>query len=476
MKKKMAILLAFMMAAASVLVPVTVSAANEDVPTIIWWNVGDPPTGGEETLERWHNAVNAYLEASIGVRVDYRNIPWGDWPQRQNTIINSGEYYDILFTDLSIYNNYVSMGAFADLTDLLNETPGLKYYIPDNIWKGVTNKDGIFAVPTVKDTARADYFVLDAKYTDKYGYDPADLTSLASLDPYFRAVKEGEGADFYPYQMTQATVFGAAFVNYDGLGASLPPIGVSMNDDSKKVVTALEQPDVMETLRQLHTWYKDGIINPDANVATEQNLQRPFFVGIGWPGAVSIWQASEGVEKYTATLAYGPTYTTDSIQGSLNSISVNSNHKEAALKLLEFVNLDHKARDMFAYGVEGEDFEYVEPSVVRALNDTFSNFSLYSQATFFTMSTREGGQKDQWDEVRAQNDAATASPLLGFMMDLEPVRNEMTACIAIWERYRRDLLTGAVDPDEVVPQIIKEMNAVGLEKIIAEAQSQVDAF
>jgi putative aldouronate transport system substrate-binding protein len=420
--------------------------------------------------------VNAYLEEQIGVRVDYRTIPWGDYPTRHNTIINSGEYYDIMFTDQGIYNNYVAMDAFADLTDLLDTTPDLKAYIPEDIWKGVTTSDGIFAVPTVKDTARADFFVIDAAYTDKYNVDPASLKTLQDLDGYFRTLKEGEGANFSPYQMTTAVNFGAAFIEYDTLGASLPPMGINMNDPELKVVNALTQDDVMETFKLLHTWYKDGIINPDANVATEQNRQRPFFVAIGWPGATSIWQVQDGVEKYNAVLAYGPTYTTDAIQGSLNSISANSNNKEAAIKLLEFVNLDHKARDMFSYGIEGENFEYVEENVIRNLNDVFSNVSRYSQATFFTMSTVEGGQKDQWDEIRAQNDAAFASPLLGFIMDQEPVRNEIAACNQVWEKYRYDLAVGAVDPDEVVPQLIQELEDVGIQKVIDEAQKQIDAF
>jgi putative aldouronate transport system substrate-binding protein len=92
------------------------------------------------------------------------------------------------------------------------------------------------------------------------------------------------------------------------------------------------------------------------------------------------------------------------------------------------------------------------------------------------MSTVEGGQEDQWDEVRAQNDAATASPLLGFIMDIEPVTDQRAACSAVWEKYRYDLLGGAVDPDVVIPQVISELNAVGFQEVLAEAQRQIDTF
>jgi len=38
---------------------------------------------------------------------------------------------------------------------------------------------------------------------------------------------------------------------------------------------------------------------------------------------VSIWQTNEGVSKYQLEKVFGPSYSTDSIQGSMNAISSN---------------------------------------------------------------------------------------------------------------------------------------------------------
>lgn len=48
--------------------------------------------------------------------------------------------------------------------------------------------------------------------------------------------------------------------------------------------------------------------------------------------------------------------------------------------------------------------------------------------------------------------------------------------IQIAERYKGELLTGTADPEVMVPQMMKELRAAGFDKIVAEAQSQVDAF
>jgi putative aldouronate transport system substrate-binding protein len=66
--------------------------------------------------------------------------------------------------------------------------------------------------------------------------------------------------------------------------------------------------------------------------------------------------------------------------------------------------------------------------------------------------------------------------MLGFMMDIEPVRMEMMNCRSVLEKYKNDLLTGASDPDEILPQLILELKNNGLDKVMAEAQRQIDAL
>ena len=46
----------------------------------------------------------------------------------------------------------------------------------------------------------------------------------------------------------------------------------------------------------------------------------------------------------------------------------------------------------------------------------------------------------------------------------------------IWEQYIYELQTGTSDPAEVLPQMKEELEAVGLNEVIAEIQAQLDAF
>jgi putative aldouronate transport system substrate-binding protein len=81
-----------------------------------------------------------------------------------------------------------------------------------------------------------------------------------------------------------------------------------------------------------------------------------------------------------------------------------------------------------------------------------------------------------WDEVRLQNEEAVPSVMLGFMMDTTPVINEIMNCRNVWDRFASDLLTGAANPDILLPRVISELKNSGFQRVLEEAQRQVDEF
>jgi len=443
------------------------------VPTLTWWFYGSQPNNLSDALK----VISDYTQSKIGVRLDIKVAGWADSQQRMRTIVNSGEYFDIMFIDLTDYNNFVNLGAFADITILLGaSTPRLQSFIPAGLWDGVRINGKIYAVPTYKDSSKTRFFVWDDTYVRKYNIDISKVHTFAELDAAFRKIKTGEGQRFYPLQLSQGNLFDNIYADdYDSLSAGLPPIGVGINDKNRRVVSVFEQPDVMDKLRYLNRWYRDGIVNPDASVLLEPPKQRPFFHGIGWPAAASIWQTSEGVAKYQVEKVFGPSYSTDSIQGSMNAISSNSRYKVEAIKLIELVNTDRKLRDMLAFGIEGVNFSYVKPAVVKLLTADQWNLARYQQGSFFTMSDTEGSE-GQWDEVRRQNEQAESSVLNGFSFDNRTVINEVANCKAVFDRYKNELLTGASNPDTAVPAMMRDLNAAGFQKIMDEAQRQVNVF
>ncbi|MGG3504507.1 ABC transporter substrate-binding protein [Paenibacillus lautus] len=447
---------------------------SKDIPTLTWWTIGGQvPNNFSKAVD----AMNAYTAEKIGVKVDIKVASWGEWDTKMNTIVNTGEPFDIMFTNSGKYSKQVAMGAFADITDLVqSETPDLYKLIPEKVWEGTKIGGKYYSVPTYKDSALTQYWVFDDKYVQKYGIDMNNIKTLQDLDKPLHDMKAGEGKSFYPLPMTQGEGLNGFFNEYDDLTLGFPPIGVKADDAARTVVSVLEQPDVMANLKLLHQWYQDGIINPDAPTKTENDKGRPFFAAQAFPGAEVSWQINDAVEKYNMVQHYGPIYTTSTIQGSLNAISANSKYQKEALKYLELVNTDPKLRNMLAFGEIGVDYNNVDgEKVIERTSDTWP-LAAYTQGTFFNLAVTKGAPEDQWEQVKKLNDAATSSTILGFALDITDLQTEVANCQAVWDKYKYELITGASDPEKMVPKITAELKSAGMDTIMQAAQEQINNY
>lgn len=450
----------------------TKQASAADAPTLVWWQIGAQPQNLADGVAK----INDYIAPKYGVKIDIKVADWGDYDTKMNTIVNTGEPFDIMFVNNTNYNRFISLGALADITDSVQkDTPDLYKFIPGQVWDGTKLNGKIYSVPTYKDSSITQYYVWDDSIVKKYNIDNQNIKTLKDLDKPFRAIKAGEGKSYYPLQLMKDTGFNGMFNGYDDLTLGMYPIGVKIDDSSRKVVSVLEQPDIMQDLKQLHQWYKDGIINPDAPTLGEAPKKMPFFSAQAFPGAEASWQVDKGVAKYDMTQIADPLYTTSSIQGSLNAISANSKYKTEALKFLQAVNTDAQLRNMLAYGIEGTDWQKTGDNVVKRLSDTWS-LPAYSQGTFFNMAAVDPNPGNQWDAVKKLNEQAKPSVTLGYALDISKLSTEVANCKAVWDKYRYELITGASDPEVMVPKIVKELNAAGMDKIMAEAQKQITEY
>ena len=448
----------------------TGAADSGEVVTLKWIQVGN---GMPSNYDAWLEQINPYLEEKIGVNVDMEIVPWGDWDNRRSVIANSGEAFDILFTDQTRYNSEVGTGIFMDLTELLpTAAPDLYAMIPEDYWTAASIGGKFYAVPTYKDSSITNYFIWDVDMAEKYNVDYKNINNYEDLAAALGTIEEGEKTA--PYRMSKN---GADWLigYYDQLGAGLPVLGVRYDDAEKKVVNPLEDADVAANLQIIHQMYKDGVINGDAPTADDSNNYRTFFTAQGWSGAAkSNWGPNNGIENCEA-IQYGETFVSNtSVRGSMNGIYAGCEHPEKALQLLQLVNTDSKVRDWFFYGVEGENFQYTADGKVEKLNNEWS-MAGYTQGTFFNVTQLADVEVNEWDEVKELNANATPSVMLGFDMDTSKVETELANCRAVYEKYKSELWTGAQDPAKLIPQILKELEAAGWETIRAEAQAQVDA-
>jgi putative aldouronate transport system substrate-binding protein len=448
----------------------TTNTETETEPVILKWiQIGGEPNNLENAVAE----MNKYSIEKIGVGVEFVYLDWGIWGERVTAMINSGEAFDIMFTNSDKYSSAVSLGAFADLTELLEQTPDLKNFIPELVWDGVKIDSKIYSVPTYKDSSQTQYWVWDKELVEKYNVDYASIKTFADLDPVLRTFQDEINAGNitelnYAFNIAKDGVNGL-LVNYQG---PLDAIGVRYDDEAATVVNVFEQPDITENLTYLHQWFLDGIVNPDAATLDQGPAWVIVSSGQGFPGADVSWSAGRGKETVSTPYA-GPIYSTNSILGSANAISASSKYQVEALKYLELCNTDPVMRNMLAYGVEGVDWNSNGDGTITRTENCYSPAS-YSQATFFTMYPVAPNTADQWTMVQEWNENATASVLLGFSFDRTNVENELASCELIMSRYKEELYTGTTDPSVVIPELYEQLESAGLETIRTEYQNQIN--
>lgn len=449
------------------------ATSADEIVNLKWITIGN---GMPTNYDTWIAKVNDYIGEKIGVNLEMEVIPWGDWDNRRNIIISTNEPYDIIFGNGNNYTADIKLGAYADITDMLDANMAeFNELMPEKYWEAVRVDGRIYGVPSYKDSSISNYAIWDKELVEKYDIDYKNLTNLEDLTPVFEKLKAEEND--YPVYIKNDGVY-SIFDPYDQLGAGTQILGVRYDDQSGKVCYTLEEPDVYSALETFYDWYQKGIINPDASTLTEGRVYNMWRIAQGWESAATTsWGPQMGKEVVVAKV--GDTIlSNETVRGSLNMVSTNSKYPEKCLQLLNLVNVDTKLRDMFYYGEEGVNFEYIDvdgKTMVHKINEDWA-MAGYTQGTFFTVTPIETDTNDQWGEVKALNEQAVSSVMLGFTFDTTEIADQLANCREIWLRYKSEVMTGVQDPAVVVPKIKEELMAAGFQDILDAAQAQVDAF
>ena len=450
--------------------------SKDEIVTLKWISVGN---GKPANYDAWKANLDKYLEEKIGVHLDYEIIGWGDWDTRRNMIVSTNEPYDIMFTNNGTFYNDVSTGAFADITEVLEKAPELKKFIPDSYWEACKIDGKLYGVPTYKDSSATFFFVLDKALADATGLDYTSVHTLQDLVPVLEAMKEIETAEHHkgeaPFIIHKGGVDAIYGGKYDDISAGVPAIGVSYKNGKPEVVSVFEQEDVLKDIDTLHEMFTKGLINSNAAILEETPSYTSCMIAQGWPmAAKTVWGPNLGVEAIA--IQWGDTVLSNAtVQGSMNCISASSKHPDKALQLLELVNTDSYVRDALFYGLEGDNFDYTADHKVHKNNTDWPGAG-YTQGTFFNVTTLDTDEANQWDEVKVLNEQATPSPILGFSFNTEPVADELSACHAIFEEWRAQIMTGTADPAKAIESMLSAMRDSGFDDIIKEAQSQIDTW
>ncbi|MDU5945993.1 MAG: DUF3502 domain-containing protein, partial [Paenibacillus macerans] len=169
--------------------------------------------------------------------------------------------------------------------------------------------------------------------------------------------------------------------------------------------------------------------------------------------------------------------TNTSVQGSIMAISANSEYPEKAMEFLNLLNTDPVLRNMIDSGIEGVHYKKVDDKHMENLDES-KNYDMpsYSLGNNMLLYLNPNDPDDKWEQFKQFNASGVNSPTLSFNFDSTKVATEMAAVQNVREQFWSSLMTGTVDPEEYLPKAIQKFKEAGLDKVMAEAQAQLDAW
>ena len=447
----------------------TATSKKSDVVTLKWYTIGAEP----KDLQIVEDEANKYLEEKIGVNIDMNFIDYGEYSQKLGVIINSGEAYDLAFT-CSWAGDYLGnarKGAFLDLTPYLDNIGSeMKEAIDDRFWSGAEVDGGIYAVPNQKEICTAPMWVFTKEYVDKYNIPYTELHSLEDLEPWLKLIKENE-PDVTPLYITKGF---SAPQYFEQL---VDPVGIEYEDDSLVVKNMFETDKMKSTLETLRKYYQAGYINADSATAQDDKSVKRFVTkGDGQPYAEVLW--SKDLKYDVVASQITDSYITNaSTTGSMIAVSKNSKNPDKAVEFLNLLNTDEYIRNLLNYGIEGTHYESVNDKQIK-LTDKASDYSVgyYTLGNLFITKVLDNEPETKWDEFQEFNDAAKESAVLGFKFDTSKVTNEIAAINNVLEEFKSTIYSGSVDVDEYLDKLNKKLKDQGIDRVIEEMQTQLNAW
>jgi putative aldouronate transport system substrate-binding protein len=479
--------------------------ATKEHVTLKWYLHGSSVSDDTKVLE----AANKYLNEKINVTLEPIWGTWGDFDTNSVLAINGGDDVDIYFTcswSADEYNAFAKKGAWVRLDDPENNliekyAPELWSTLPSVLTKGATVEGsagfGVYAVPGYKDIATQNCWDINVPLLEKYGYTLDDIknTDYYGFGEILKKVKEGEGADFYPLlvegNVLERMVNNSIIVTGDSGTANLLSYYINPTDPSalgtyeNKIISKFETPEYKKFVEKTREYYLAGYIDPQMGNPNQANDARTaahtsgrYLIGTQSYSLGYEFQATAERGYKVAMVPCTPAYVdTTSSQGAMMAISTASKNPERAMMFLNLLNTDPYLMTLLNFGLEGTHYNLVNGEVefIKEARDTYQPWT-NGMGNITILPPQKGQGADFWTKFKSYYGSAKEIPILGYTLNAKSIDTEIGSLSNVAAEYALALNTGTIDPAEKLPEFIQKLKDNGIDKVVTEANTQLDAF
>lgn len=446
-------------------------------------------------------AINEISEQEINTHVTLTMLETGNYDQQMNLMLSSGEPVDLMVTLPMGSTSLTVMASQNQLTDLSQLLPE---YAPTVVSElggllDATSIGGqVMAVPTYRGCASGLFIVMRTDVLEDLGLleKAKNMKSFKEYEEILEAVKTSEkwknlagivpqssGGSILPKPMTvcYADQFSdTTFV--DNLGNT--QYAVSITDNGSKVENAFATEAFKKNYEIVKAWNDKGYIYADSATTTESgdnliksNVAFSEITTTEYVGADAAAAANCGMEM-TSVLIARPPLTTGDLSKFTWAVPSTSKNPEAAAAFLELMFTDSRVANLFAWGIEGTDYEVDANGIAHYIagNETPSYHTVsFLNPNCFLLHPWEGYDADYNEVSKKVMDETPKSPYLGFSVDAAEISGETSAITNVIAEFQPQILSGDAD-ENTFNSFLDKLNSSGMERIVHTYQEQLDVW
>lgn len=445
------------------------------------FNLANPDS---EQVQKVQDAINEYIKDKINVQINLTDIGSGEFTDKANLALANNEI-NLLWTaswESTIgTNDLVPNNAVYDITDLL---PGTALYesMDEGQWEATKYDGRNYFVPVYKDNVEGYDIMFRQDLVDKYGWDLSTITTLADIEPML-ADLEAEGLK-YPYLSQKTAMFYRYYINdFDFFTADAQSNWVAVDRATNEVVNVVQTEQYKEFCTLMAKWAEAGYISEDevTKTTTDTTTQTQDW-GISWWTDIPV--NAEANSRYNQEVVMVPitdrwAHSTSAL-GSCYAVTANSTEEEAkaCIDFLGLLYTDSHLADLYTFGIEGEDFNYVDGKVEQTAAGKY-NHSMWESASATIVTPLTTEPDDKADLYKDFNGGANTSCAAGFRYDKSAVADKYAACQNVFNEYGFALENGGYSVDGVedaLAQYQAALDEAGYQDVLAEFQAQYDEW
>lgn len=445
---------------------------DDAVVELTWFVPISEQPDGDLVLEK----VSEITKEKIGATLNLQFVDIAAYTERMTMNMASGNSFDLCFTGyLNPYLQGVDNGGYMGIGALLKEhAPKLLESLPEYVWEIATVNGEIYAVPNLQGFAPPNSLYLYKDLTEKYNFDTSTIKTVEDVEPFLATIKENE-PELIPYRMNYGVNMWTGDI-YEEITSGLV---IRCDGSSPEVLLLYDTPEYKHAISILHDWFQKGYIRSDL-LSAGSDIQ-DFNAGKYAVNQSGYLPGAEATAKQTTNRdviivpVTKPYLSKSKSMAAMTAVGLNSKNPEKAVQLLELVNTDKSVLNLLALGIKDKHYKLNNEGKFEIISGSgYQTAGGWLFGNQFNQILAAGQNDDVWEETAKLNLDAVRSPILGFVLDTESIKNEISQVATVVSEFSGNI--HIVNNYSDYDQFMQKLKDAGIDKLKEEVQKQINAY